>query len=609
MTAWPGSPGFATTHVDAATDDPSQARADIKLLMDDATAMINSYGDADGVCPLDGSALVSTSNLPTIPVINGGTGATDAPTARTNLGAQAALGYTPINSAGDEGITGPVFTIDSGATPQAHEFKSSSDVGPVFQMTFIAQDVTPVDADPLAYFSFRGFNSLVVEKEFARLEFEATDVSSGTEDGTIRFKAMKAGTLTEIMSIGGDGVTVTVGDNITMGDDKWIGLGASAGRIVFDDQATDEIEIMGAFVGINTQGPDRRLDVLDASNPQLRLTQADGTQYTDFQTNSSGDLTISPSGEDINLDATNSIALGNLITKSAFYGRNAGNSSATFGGSSATGSGASITMSGPTAATPSQMTFQQGASVRLTMAQTSGEFTAATEWDFTAGIEVDTIQALAGSTVITLANDDATFADVVNVTGEINANGGIDTASADLVLRAAGFTGLTISNVSGQATFDDNVTINGTLAIAGNYTLTQTYNTSGWVTQRRTLTLAGGAIAIQEERIFSLENVSGSQTLATMAVTANTTLSALVTVIANENAGGEAAVYQRRIVYEEDAGLAERVEEVIGTDYETNAAYAISFAPSGSNIVLTVDSSTSTVNWTAVFSITILNKG
>jgi hypothetical protein len=54
-------------------------------------------------------------------------------------------------------------------------------------------------------------------------------------------------------------------------------------------------------VGINTTGPDRKLDVLDASNPQLRLTQADGTQYTDFQTNSSGDLTIAPSGSDTSI--------------------------------------------------------------------------------------------------------------------------------------------------------------------------------------------------------------------------------------------------------------------------------------------------------------------
>jgi len=49
-------------------------------------------------------------------------------------------------------------------------------------------------------------------------------------------------------------------------------------------------------IGINTTTPRRKLDVLDASNPQFRLTYTDNSVYTDFQTNSSGYLTISPSG-------------------------------------------------------------------------------------------------------------------------------------------------------------------------------------------------------------------------------------------------------------------------------------------------------------------------
>ncbi len=49
-------------------------------------------------------------------------------------------------------------------------------------------------------------------------------------------------------------------------------------------------------LGIGTTGPDRKLDILDASNPQLRLTQADGTVYSDFQMNSGGDLVMSVDG-------------------------------------------------------------------------------------------------------------------------------------------------------------------------------------------------------------------------------------------------------------------------------------------------------------------------
>jgi hypothetical protein len=54
-------------------------------------------------------------------------------------------------------------------------------------------------------------------------------------------------------------------------------------------------------IGIGTTGPDRKLDVLDASNPQLRLTHTDGSVYTDFQTDASGILNISPSGGGVSL--------------------------------------------------------------------------------------------------------------------------------------------------------------------------------------------------------------------------------------------------------------------------------------------------------------------
>lgn len=49
-------------------------------------------------------------------------------------------------------------------------------------------------------------------------------------------------------------------------------------------------------IGINTTGPDRKLDILDVSNPQLRLTHTDATDYADFQVDTNGDLTITPSG-------------------------------------------------------------------------------------------------------------------------------------------------------------------------------------------------------------------------------------------------------------------------------------------------------------------------
>ncbi len=81
------------------------------------------------------------------------------------------------------------------------------------------------------------------------------------------------------------------------------GDGDMPGRLQFyttPDGSATEAERMrinnAGNVGINTTGPDRKLDVLDASNPQLRLTHTDGSVYTEFQADSGGDLTVNPSG-------------------------------------------------------------------------------------------------------------------------------------------------------------------------------------------------------------------------------------------------------------------------------------------------------------------------
>ena len=48
-------------------------------------------------------------------------------------------------------------------------------------------------------------------------------------------------------------------------------------------------------VGIGTSGPDNKLDILDASNPQLRLTHTDGSKYATFQVDTNHDLLVKPS--------------------------------------------------------------------------------------------------------------------------------------------------------------------------------------------------------------------------------------------------------------------------------------------------------------------------
>lgn len=52
-------------------------------------------------------------------------------------------------------------------------------------------------------------------------------------------------------------------------------------------------------VGVSTTGPDAKLDVLATAGEQLRLTHTDGSVYTNFAVNGSGQLTINASGNNI----------------------------------------------------------------------------------------------------------------------------------------------------------------------------------------------------------------------------------------------------------------------------------------------------------------------
>ena len=77
-------------------------------------------------------------------------------------------------------------------------------------------------------------------------------------------------------------------------DNQWLGLGASAGRIEFDDQATDEINFLSANIGIGTSTPQAMLDIYGTSNA-LRLSY-DGSNYATLSANNSGELVMSGSG-------------------------------------------------------------------------------------------------------------------------------------------------------------------------------------------------------------------------------------------------------------------------------------------------------------------------
>lgn len=98
---------------------------------------------------------------------------------------------------------------------------------------------------------------------------------------------INAGTLA--VSYGGTGLNTLATGRIPYG----------AGTSAFGSSAT--LVYASSSLGVGTAGPDRTLDVLHASDPQVRLTQADGTVYVDLKADSSGNLNILPSGTTVTI--------------------------------------------------------------------------------------------------------------------------------------------------------------------------------------------------------------------------------------------------------------------------------------------------------------------
>jgi hypothetical protein len=71
----------------------------------------------------------------------------------------------------------------------------------------------------------------------------------------------------------------------------------SAARLGFDSAGFFPYAyFLSCWVGFNVSAPARCIEALDATNPQLRLTHTAGVDYVDFQVDTNGILTITPSG-------------------------------------------------------------------------------------------------------------------------------------------------------------------------------------------------------------------------------------------------------------------------------------------------------------------------
>ena len=109
--------------------------------------------------------------------------------------------------------------------------------------------------------------------------------------------------------------------SVNRGTSAYKDLQIAADTTVFTSSFTEKMRLNSTGFGIGTTGPDRSLDVLHASNPQLRLTQTDGTVYADFQTTSSGDLAINVDGvsNQLVLDDGGGIGIGTATPQSKIH--------------------------------------------------------------------------------------------------------------------------------------------------------------------------------------------------------------------------------------------------------------------------------------------------
>jgi len=133
-------------------------------------------------------------------------------------------------------------------------------------------DVRFADADSSNYVGFQASSTIASNLVWTLPVADGVNgqVLSTNGSGLLTWASTGNG---DITSVGSMTSGATFAD--ATADDDWLGLGASAGRIEFDDQTTDEVNILGANVGIGTASPESGLDLRGsgiAENSQSKFT-------------------------------------------------------------------------------------------------------------------------------------------------------------------------------------------------------------------------------------------------------------------------------------------------------------------------------------------------
>ena len=81
---------------------------------------------------------------------------------------------------------------------------------------------------------------------------------------------------------------------------------SGGGATVINNYSTQMIVKESGNIGMGTTGPDRKLDILDASNPQLRLTHTDGSKYVDVSSTANSNAAVSFPGSTMQVQSAGS---------------------------------------------------------------------------------------------------------------------------------------------------------------------------------------------------------------------------------------------------------------------------------------------------------------
>lgn len=92
------------------------------------------------------------------------------------------------------------------------------------------------------------------------------------------------------------GSKLEVDGAVGLSDDGWIGLGSSAGRVVFDDQGPDQINIMDANISIGIDPPQAKFHIATGAGTIIRLENTTNDDTWNFASDTSPGFSIAGGG-------------------------------------------------------------------------------------------------------------------------------------------------------------------------------------------------------------------------------------------------------------------------------------------------------------------------